>query len=352
MCAQYLSRSCNKLVTIWVLENYTPNSNAKFLPFNKLLNFGRYDQYLRDHPAQVFHYEVGSLERLCLSDKFHPLCVFEPTGVVLRAPSGRYLYLVEVLFSGDVSTCIDVMNSVYTEKFSNVSEKSFSFELTEHFHQILTLAAQNNVVLNDGRYITELIYRFPVDDAKALSDEAYPREMNIRRDSLTAVSRFVTILYAPQDYMENSVYLSAATTITSIATIEKCRRGLFDITDRLQRNSGKAMDSKSIIGLSGALEDLVTEFLLNVEEPRFIGLLVPSLRLENFHECLSIKSQIDEKRSSLSTLFEKLSGLIDAKKTQLEELRVAEDNSRRLCCTNRVKVDLPLSPDGLMLRAQ
>jgi hypothetical protein len=330
MSAQYLSRQHNKLVTTWVLKNYHTEKNDDFAPIYEMFNFGRYRSYLEEHPKQVFHCLKNKSHKVCLNLEDNECLTAEPKGVVIRAPSGVFLFRLEVSFKGGFQKCIEVMGQVYSQNFTIKHDKnSKKFELSEHYHQVITLAKRNSRILKEGKFVTELIYRFPVKNAKSHSDEVYPKEMNIRSDSLTAVSRFVTILYAPQDYMEEAVYFSAATTITAISTIDNCRRGLFEIIDRLQSVSVQSMSAASVVKLSRTLEKLVTDFLLNVEEPRFIGLLIPSLRLENFHECLSLKSQIDEKRSSLSALFEKLSGLIEAKKIQLEELRVAQDNSRR-----------------------
>lgn len=348
--ANYLNRDYNRLVSMWVLSGEVKPAVAEHL-ITDYLDFGRYARHLEEHPEQLPVWQVGSSRTVVLDGAVGGFCVTPPNAIMLRSPSGMQILFLDISFRGGHEDCIDMMHAVYSQKFSWKLDGEDHLELTEHYKQIVTIGKYGKELIGRPLDVTQLVYRFRMKEGSNPGSELYPAETNIRADGFTAVSRFVTVLYRPQDYMEISIYFSCLVNMTALATIEKCRGEIFKILKELgpvgEREVGTDSD---FLKMSKSLEELLREFLLNVEEPRFIGIVLPSLRVEDFHEAVSSKSQIDEKRASLSNLFQKVEELIAAKKIQSDEMRSEQDSLRRtIVASSAGFISLIFLPPSLIL---
>lgn len=348
--AVYLNRHNNRLVSMWVLSGEINNSHSEEL-LTTYLNFGRYTPTLEDHAEQLPLWLVGSSRKVELDGQMAALCVFDPRALILKSASGTPVLFLDICFKGGHEDCIDMMHAVYSRKFSWKREGEEDLSLSEHYKQILTVGRFGRGLLDRGLDVTQLIYRFRMKKGSKPGNETYPPETNIREDGFTAVSRFVTVLYRPQDYMEVSMYLSCFVNMTALATIEKCREGIFRILKELDpKSSNGSRRQDDLVRMSKSLEELLREFLLNVEEPRFIGIMLPSLRVEDFHEAVSAKSQIDEKRASLSMLFGKVEELITTRKIQEDQKRGEQETLRRtIIASSAGFISLLFLPPSLIL---
>lgn len=160
---------------------------------------------------------------------------------------------------------------------------------TKPFHQLVFFPGQENEP--NWEQIQRLIYRFDSDAIEEHSSIIHPDELNRRPGQLAAVGRFGSVLWNLQDYVEVSLIISAAMTVAASSVAMSVRKEAHAL---LAATSGEADALREAIQ---QIDRLGIDLTFGAEAHATIGHLLPSLRVESFHEAIyraaDVRSQID-----------------------------------------------------------
>lgn len=153
------------------------------------------------------------------------------------------------------------------------------------FHQLVFIPDDHE---EPGWETTQrLVYRADLDAIEEQSSIKHPDELNRRPGQLAAVGRFGSVLWGLQDYLEASLVVSAALTVSAAATLRTVQRAarshLLTARSLLTGGDGDDLDP-------GELQRTVTalgiDLAIGAEAQANIVDLLPSLRVDAFHQAL------------------------------------------------------------------
>ncbi len=214
------------------------------------------------------------------------------------------------------------------------------FHLEPECHQLVFLSESPATTEPTDDVLQRLIYRADLDYRPEHSCIRYPSELNRRPGSLAAIGPFVSVLVAQQDYIENCAFLSAihlvsataklrrvrAETYTSLVAVRRLaseQRAVAELGDRAKRRSSYAR-------ISQRLADQELELTFGVESTRRIGLLVPSLRVESYHQQLADALQLRENTTTVSNMLTRLGTALSAELDSISAYDTRREELRRL----------------------
>jgi hypothetical protein len=168
-----------------------------------------------------------------------------------------------------------------------------------------------------------------------------PEFMKIRRPSglneagrtLGAVTPYVSLLYGHQDYIENSVFLTAVQAVGTTARFRqiwhKAHGQVRDFRYNTQNPEVGKQQRSDMESLVDELGNLELDLSFSVETSADLGLLIPSLRLESFHKELYAAMELRERAETVSRMFSRLDASIRSELTAIEiRERRAEEEKR------------------------
>ena len=182
--------------------------------------------------------------------------------------------------------------------------------------------------------LQRLIYRTNLPYRKEYSSIRYPAELNRRPGWLAAVGPYVSVVCGHSDFIENAVFLSAVQAVAAAAQLRAIRQAAYaDV--RLFRNveaaGGTTRDRRRVLErIADHLGDLELELSYSVEASADLGLLVPSLRVESFHNALYESMSLASKAVTAGRMLERLARAIDAELTAIESIERRADDNRRI----------------------
>lgn len=143
--------------------------------------------------------------------------------------------------------------------------------------------------------IQRLVYRADLDAIEEQSSISHPEELNRRPGQLAAVGRFGSVLWGLQDYVEASMVLSAAMTVSAASVAATVRRAAHD---HLHNHRANLAGQEAAGGqLRQAISELGLDLTFGAEAQATIDHLLPSLRVNAFHRALylaaNVRAQID-----------------------------------------------------------
>jgi hypothetical protein len=182
--------------------------------------------------------------------------------------------------------------------------------------------------------LQRLIYRTDLPYRKEYSAIRYPAELNRRPGWLAGVGPYVSVVCGHSDFIENAVFLSAVQAVGAAAQLRAIRQAAYaDV--RLFRNveaaGGTTRDRRRMLErIADQLGDLELELSYSVEASADLGLLVPSLRVESFHNALYESMSLASKAVTAGRMLERLARAIDAELTAIESIERRADEYRRI----------------------
>jgi hypothetical protein len=182
--------------------------------------------------------------------------------------------------------------------------------------------------------VQRLIYRADLPYRKEYSAIRYPAELNRRPGWLAAVGPYVSVICAHQDYVQNAIFVSAVHGVAAAAQLRAIRQAAY-VDVRLFRNLESDAGTtqarrRTLERIADQLGDLELELSYSVEACADLGLLVPSLRAESFHQALYESMSLAEKAATAGRMLQRLGSAIAAELTAIESIERRADENRRI----------------------
>ena len=189
--------------------------------------------------------------------------------------------------------------------------------------------------VEDGEdLIQRLIYRTDLPYRKEYSAIRYPAELNRRPGWLAAVGPYVSVICGHPDFIENAVFLSAVQAVAAAAQLRAIRQAAYaDVRQfrNLEAAGGTTQARRRTLErIADQLGDLELELSYSVEATGDLGLLVPSLRAESFHNALYDSMGLASKAVTAGKMLQRLGAAIGAELTAIESAERRADENRRV----------------------
>ena len=182
--------------------------------------------------------------------------------------------------------------------------------------------------------VQRLIYRTDLPYRKEHSAIRYPGELNRRPGWLAAVGPYVSVICGHPDFIENAIFLSAVQAVGAAAQLRAIRQAAYaDVRQfrNLEAEGGTTRDRRRILErIADQLGDLELELSYSVEASADLGLLVPSLRVESFHNALYESMSLAGKAVTAGRMLQRLGSAIRAELTAIESIERRADENRRV----------------------
>ncbi len=317
------------------------------------LRLWRFEQYYRlsaDQLPAVLHRETLDPGTLRFSRWQH--ADGQLTGAriwLFRLPSGQITTALSLDVHVELIDTIDVLEDCYFAEVraGGVTIEEYAHRLAAQLGAVTTagqgfLPERHQIVFDqspapddDGEdLIQRLIYRADLPYRKDYSAICYPAELNRRPGWLAAVGPYVSVICGHPGFIENSIFISAVQAVAAAAQLRAIRQAAYaDV--RLFRDfeaaDGSTQDRRRTLErIADQLGDLELELSYSVEATGDLGLLVPSLRAESFHNALYDSMSLAAKAATAGRMLARLSAAIHAELTAIESIERRADDSRRV----------------------
>jgi hypothetical protein len=182
--------------------------------------------------------------------------------------------------------------------------------------------------------VKAIIYRVDPPNRPEFMSVRRPSGLNEAGHTLGAVTPYVSLLYGHQDYIENSVFLTAVQAVGTTARFRQIwhqahgqvRDFRYTMQDPLVGRQRRA-DMEFLVDELGNLE---LDLSFSVETSSDLGLLIPSLRLESFHKELYAALELRERAETVSRMFSRLDASIRSELTAIDIRDSQADEVKRL----------------------
>ncbi|ADP79561.1 hypothetical protein FraEuI1c_1499 [Pseudofrankia inefficax] len=204
-------------------------------------------------------------------------------------------------------------------------------ELTSQRHQMVFTSA---TLPEDS--VQRLIYRADLDANPQYSSIQYPAELNRRPTSGAAVGAYVSVLAAQQDYIENCALLSSVQVVAASCKIRRVRFAAYETLLRVRElGTTRATMSRperraELARLHETLAEQELALTFGVEAACEIGILVPALRVENFHRQLVACTGLRDSIETVSTMLARATSVLAAEEGSQTALDAQRQDLRRL----------------------
>jgi hypothetical protein len=182
--------------------------------------------------------------------------------------------------------------------------------------------------------LQRLVYRADLPYRKEHSAIRYPAELNRRPGWLAAVGPYVSVVCGHSDFIENAVFLSAVQAVAAAAQLRAIRQAAYADVRRfrdVEAAGGTTQDRRRMLErIADQLGDLELELSYSVEASADLGLLVPSLRVESFHNALYESMSLASKAVTAGRMLQRLAAAISAELTAIESIERRADENRRI----------------------
>ncbi|HUY46042.1 MAG TPA: hypothetical protein VMV92_09995 [Streptosporangiaceae bacterium] len=336
----------NMYATPWRLADRTASGE---LPH--YLRLWRFEQYYRLSADQL----PGVLCRAVLDASALTFRRWQHAGTVtgarmwlFRLPSGQIVASLSLDARCELIDTIDLLEDCYfgDVQIGNQSAAEYAHALAvqqgadgaaerdflPERHQMVLGAARADEDCEDE--LQRLIYRADLPYRKEYSAIRYPAELNRRPGWLAAVGPYVSVVCGHSGFIENAVFLSAVQAVAAAAQLRAIRQAAYaDV--RLFRDveaaGGTTRDRRRMLEhIADQLGDLELELSYSVEASADLGLLVPSLRVESFHNALYESMSLAGKAVTAGRMLQRLGSAISAELTAIESIERRADENRRI----------------------
>jgi heme exporter protein D len=179
-----------------------------------------------------------------------------------------------------------------------------------------------------------IIYRVDPPNRPEFMKVRRPSGLNEAEHTLGAVTPYVSLLYGHQEYIENSVFLTAVHAVGTTARFRqiwhKAHGQVRDFRYKVQNPQVGKQRRADMEILVDELGNLELDLSFSVETSADLGLLIPSLRLESFHRELYKAMELRERADTVSRMFSRLDASIRSELTAIEIRERQADEDKRL----------------------
>jgi hypothetical protein len=332
----------------------------------------RFEQYYRLSAGQlpaVLHQEALDAGTLRFARWQHAAALTGARTWLFALPSGQVAAALSLDMRCALIEVIDLLEDCY---FADVHAGEAT--ITEHTHTIATqlgavttagnefLPERHELVSDaspaaDGAgtedLIQRLIYRADQPYRREHSAICYPAELNRRPGWLAAVGPYVSVVCGHPDFITNAIFVSAVQAVAAAAQLRAIHQAAH--ADVRQFRGAEATDGstqarrRTLEHIAGQLSDLELELSYSVEATADLGLLVPSLRAESFHNALYESMGLAARAATAARMLQRLAAAISAELTAIESAERRADDNRRIRYTAAIGfVSAAAIPIGLI----
>ena len=334
--------------TPWHLPGAADNGDLPgHLP---LWRFERYYRLSADQLPAVLHQEMLDASTLRFARWQHAETLTSARAWLFTLPSGQVVAAFSLEVRCELIELIDLLEDCY---FADVHAGEAT--ITEHAR---TMAAQLGAVTTAGDdflperheivfdespaadgadgedLVQRLVYRADQPYRREYSAIRYPAELNRRPGWLAAVGPYVSVVCGHPDFIENSIFISAVQAVAAAAQLRAIRHAAHADVRRFR--SFEAADGstqarrRTLERIADRLGDLELELSYSVEATADLGLLVPSLRAESFHNALYESMGLAARAATAARMLQRLAAAISAELTAIESAERRADDNRRV----------------------
>jgi hypothetical protein len=201
-------------------------------------------------------------------------------------------------------------------------------------HQLVYCAVPAAANLPTADQVQRVIYRADLPCRPDQSSISYPVELNRRPTTMAALGPYVSVIAGHQDYLENTVLLSAVHVTGSTARLREIRERAYNCVARFRastEHTDSPRDQRLVLEeIADTLGDLELELSFSVEATADLGMLVPSLRVENYHEALCESTRMARRAETTGHMLGRLRNAIAAELTAVQSIENRADDARRV----------------------
>jgi hypothetical protein len=339
-------RVTNLYATPWHLAD--PGAGRQLPDYLQLWRFEPYYRLSADQLPQVLAREQLPPGLGFKRWEAHAGCVLAAWLWLFRLPSGQVVAALTVDAGCELGEVIDLLEDCY---FGDVRAGTDTIEGCAHAlaarlgadggGQAGFLPERHQIVFDDQPapedcegLVQRLIYRADIPYRKEYSAIRYPAELNRRPGWLAAVGPYVSVVCGHSDFIQNAVFSSAVQAVAAAAQLRAIRQAAYSDVRRfrgLEAAGGSTRDHRHTLErIADQLGDLELELSYSVEASADFGLLVPSLRAENFHHCLYESMGLAGKAATAGRMLDRLGSAIAAELTAIESIERRADDNRRI----------------------
>jgi hypothetical protein len=201
-------------------------------------------------------------------------------------------------------------------------------------HQLVFRSVSTPEQVPADDIVQRVIYRTDLPYRPQHSSIRYPTELNRRPTTTGALGPYVSVLCGHQDYIENCAMLSAIQAVGSAARLREIREVAYAFVRRFRhRTPGQAgahQRRTALEDISDGLSQLELELSYSVEVGADIGMLVPALRVESFHQELFTAMGLTQRAAIIGHMLGRLGNAIAAELTSIESMEQRAADRRRI----------------------
>lgn len=181
-------------------------------------------------------------------------------------------------------------------------------------------------------FLLSLVYRVYDPMREGYTSISFPKEMNRGWDAVACVGGFVSVLCGHQDYIENCALLSAASVVAATSEIRRARQRVIENFDLLKGSFDERFrgEYRLLLGeVNERLAEIELELSENIESVVDLGLWIPSLRVDDYHQSLIDASRLFERTQTISRRVERFTSIAAARAQRLASVDFEVEDHRR-----------------------
>jgi hypothetical protein len=201
-------------------------------------------------------------------------------------------------------------------------------------HQLVFFAVPEPSAMPDEDTLQRVIYRADLPYRPQYSAIRYPAELNRRPTTIAALGPYVSVVGGQQDYVENGVLLSGVQAVGTAAQLREIRERAYGCVQAFRASVAMPYGIRErrliLEDLADRLGDLELDLSFSVEATADLGLLVPALRLEGFHEALYESMSVARRAETTGRMLSRLHNAIAADLTSVQSVEQRAEDRRRV----------------------
>jgi integrase len=185
----------------------------------------------------------------------------------------------------------------------------------EPMHQVVLLPDDHDEP--DWALWQRLIYRYDDDARQEFTSIAQPAELNRRPGQIAAVGTYGTVLWRLQSEVEQGIVISAALNVSALSSLQQTRPLAHTTLKDLHRNTAQNDEGYStparrrqqrheLVEIQETLSYLEAELTFGAEASATIAPLLPSLRIESYHQALYEAAGIQHQAAGVDRMLGRL----------------------------------------------
>ncbi len=337
-----------RLTTVYG-TNLNSNSKPEFTLIQKL-DFGRLSPFFIEADTQLP--QVLATVDLPPKDFKFTRAIGQPSKItcwIFQLPSQEIVFAISIDLILSLRDSIPLLEALYYESFTLSGRDPESWlqhhmfpqlkefttcNLTQERHQLVFAGQPEDSTPPTKDDLQRLIYRTDLPCEENTSSIRYPGELNRRKNTIGAVGPYVSVLIGQQDYLENSIFISTVHTVGAMTYHRIIRQNAYRAVVSLRESAistfSPAAQRIALEELSDELATMELNLSFTVEAVAELGILIPAIRLEAFHQSLISSIQLLRRAKMTGTMLHRLRNSLKDELAIIESQDMRRAESRRI----------------------